>query len=154
MGIDLSSLPPWAQKQVADKLMSGSGGKRTEKKPQKDGSTKYRNKPDYRTMESGASMRFASKKEARRYDELMLMLRAGEIRDLKLQPQFTLQEAYTTPDGKRVRAIRYDADFSYIDCETGERVVEDVKSNATKTRVYQMKRKLMLEKFGIEIREV
>ena len=154
MGIDLSSLPPWAQKQVADKLIAGRGGKpQADKKPQKC-ETKYHNKPDYRTVEDGTPLRFDSKKEARRYDELMLMLQAGKIRDLKLQPQFTLQEAYTTPDGKRVRAIRYDADFSYYDCDAGESVVEDVKSNATKTRVYQMKRKLMLEKFVIEIREV
>ena len=103
-----------------------------------------------------------SKKEARRYDELMAMLRAGQIRDLKLQPQFTIQEAYTTPEGQRVRAIRYQADFSYKrptepDC-TGEvhwlRVVEDVKSRATKTRVYEIKKKLMREKLGIEIQEV
>ena len=154
MGIDLSSLPPWAQKQVADKLIAGRGGKPQADNKSQKGEAKYHNKPDYRTVDGGASIRFASKKEARRYDELMLMLQAGKIRDLKLQPQFTLQEAYTTPDGKRVRAIRYDADFSYYDCDTGESVVEDVKSNATKTRVYQMKRKLMLEKFGIEIREV
>lgn len=107
-------------------------------------------------------MNFDSKKEARRYDELMAMLRAGQIRDLKLQPQFTIQEAYTTPEGQRVRAIRYQADFSYKrptepDC-TGEvhwlRVVEDVKSRATKTRVYEIKKKLMREKLGIEIQEV
>lgn len=87
---------------------------------------------------------------------------AGQIRDLKLQPQFTIQEAYTTPEGQRVRAIRYQADFSYKrptepDC-TGEvhwlRVVEDVKSRATKTRVYEIKKKLMREKLGIEIQEV
>jgi len=105
---------------------------------------------------------FDSKKEARRYDELMAMLRAGQIRDLKLQPQFTIQEAYTTPEGQRVRAIRYQADFSYEratepDCN-GEihwlRVVEDVKSRATKTRVYEIKKKLLREKLGIEIREV
>ena len=35
-----------------------------------------------------------------------------------------------------------------------DRVVEDVKSRATKTRVYEMKKKLMREKFGIEIQEI
>ena len=115
-----------------------------------------------RTLEDGGKVDFDSKKEARRYDELMAMLRAGQIRDLKLQPQFTIQEAYTTPEGQRVRAIRYQADFSYEratepDCN-GEihwlRVVEDVKSRATKTRVYEIKKKLLREKLGIEIREV
>ena len=33
-------------------------------------------------------------------------------------------------------------------------VVEDVKSKATKTRVYEMKKQMMLEKFKIRIREV
>ena len=100
----------------------------------------------------------------------MLMLRAGQIRELKLQPQFTLQEAYTTPEGNRVRAIRYDADFSYYVLTTElyvadgvgstkaedewKYVVEDVKSKATKTRVYAMKKKLLREKYGIDIVEV
>lgn len=53
-----------------------------------------------------------------------------------------------------MQAIRYVADFSYFDCDLGKDVVEDVKSRATKTRVYEMKRKLLLERFGIEIREV
>ena len=97
------------------------------------------------------------------------MLNAGEITELKLQPQFTLQEAYTTPEGKRVQAIRYQADFSYkrrnpqeeesaaywgFDCTSWELVVEDVKSKATKTRVYGMKKKLLHERFGITITEV
>ena len=93
---------------------------------------------------------------------LALLLAAGKIRDLKLQPEFTLQEAYTTLEGVRVRAIRYRADFSYEratepDC-CGEvhwlLVVEDVKSEATKTRVYAIKRKLMRERLGIDVREV
>ena len=101
-----------------------------------------------------------SRMEARRYDELALLLAAEKIRDLKLQPEYTLQEAYTTLEGVRVRAIRYRADFSYEratepDC-CGEvhwlRVVEDVKSEAT--RVYAIKRKLMRERLGIDVREV
>lgn len=95
---------------------------------------------------------FDSEKEARRFGELKLLLRAGEIKNLKLQQDFTLQEAYTAPDGERVRAIRYVADFTYE--ENGEIIVEDVKSRATKTRVYEMKRKLLREKYGVKIREV
>jgi hypothetical protein len=107
-------------------------------------------------------IRFDSKKEARRYDELMLRLQIGEIKDLRLQPQFTLQESYITPEGYRIRAMRYTADFSYYRATkpdiTGKvywiHVVEDVKSKATRTREYIMKRKLMHEKFGIDITEV
>ena len=138
------------------------------------GKSKYRNIPAERSEES-ANIRFASQKEARRYDELMLMLKAGKIRDLKLQPQFTLQEAYTTPDGKRIRAIRYNADFSYVTMEMrqtvargdlgtiplgkpfeySELVVEDTKGGkATQTPLYKMKKKMMQDKYGITIREV
>lgn len=51
-------------------------------------------------------IRFDSKKEAGRFRELQAMLQAGLIRELRLQQDFTLQEAYTTPDGRRIRAIR------------------------------------------------
>lgn len=68
---------------------------------------KYGNKKAVRN-----GITFDSQKEAARYDQLMLRLCAGEIRDLKLQPEFTLQEAFTTPLGERVRAIKYRADFS------------------------------------------
>ncbi|MBR6738807.1 MAG: DUF1064 domain-containing protein, partial [Oscillospiraceae bacterium] len=79
---------------------------------------------------------FDSKKEAERYDELMLLLRAGKIRKLKIQPQFTLQESYVTEEGERIRAIRYTADFSYerrtkLDADGvifWPKVVEDCKS--------------------------
>lgn len=135
MSIDISRLSPAAQRQIAQKL----GQQITQKK--------YHNEPDTR-----GDIRFDSRKEARRYDALMLMLRTGQISDLKLQPQFTLQEAYKKPDGERVKAIRYQADFSYW--REGQLVVEDVKSKATKTRVYGIKKKLMREKYGIEITEV
>lgn len=69
---------------------------------------KYGNKKAVRN-----GITFDSQKEAARYDQLMLRLCAGEIRDLKLQPEFTLQEAFTTPLGERVRAIKYRADFAY-----------------------------------------
>lgn len=148
MGIDISRLSPAAQAQVARKLAA-----QNVREPRQQ---KYHNQPDERN-----GIRFDSRKEARRYDELMLMLHAGQIRDLRLQPQFTLQEAYTTPDGKRVRAIRYQADFSYEAQDWDayspvcwRLVVEDVKSKATKTREYQMKKKLLQERFGITVTEV
>lgn len=109
--------------------------------------TKYRNE----RTERGA-LRFDSQKEARRYDELMTMLRAGLITDLRLQPQFTLQESYVTETGQRIRAVRYTADFSYR--FGGRLVVEDVKSTATRTKEYLRNRKFMRAKFGIDIQEV
>lgn len=111
---------------------------------------KYRNK---KTVVNGIS--FDSKAEAARYQELMLMREAGEIIGLRLQPEFTLQPAFITPEGEVVRAIRYRADFSYRkvngDGIAGAVTVEDVKGRRTKD--YEIKRKLM-EGLGIHVTEV
>lgn len=95
-------------------------------------------------------IRFDSKREAERYRELMLLLRAGDITDLRLQPNLTIIEGWTKPNGERVKPEIYRADFSYI--LRGRRVYEDVKG--TRTQVYQIKKKQVLDKFGIEIVEV
>lgn len=105
---------------------------------------KYGNKKAIR-----GNITFDSQKEANRFDELMLMLRAGIIKDLRLQPEFTLQEAFTTPQGEKIRAIKYRADFQYI--RDGVTVVEDVKGY--KTKDYELKRKLMAGK-GITVQEI
>lgn len=156
MGIDVSDIPrlgEGARQQIAARLAVSEVERRK----------KYGNEKDTR-----GELSFDSRKEARRYDELMLLLKAGKIADLKLQPQFTLQESFITPDGKRVRAIRYVADFSYKRKITGAAscnlpepsaekwvpVVEDVKSTATRTAEYKMKRKLFCDKFGFDITEV
>lgn len=97
-------------------------------------------------------IKFDSRKQARRYDELMVMLRAGIISDLRLEPQFTLQESYIAETGERIRAVRYTADFSYK--FGGKLVVEDVKSAPTRTKEYLRNRKFMRSKFGIDIQEV
>jgi len=117
---------------------------------------KYRNKPTQRIV-GDRVISFHSLKEAAYYDELMLLLKAGKIASLRLQPQFTLKEAYTTPDGERIRAIRYQADFSFLDIELGttKLIVVDVKGGkATKTRDYVIKKKLMQEKYVINVVEV
>ena len=86
----------------------------------------------------------------------MAELRSGDIRDLRLQQTFTLQEAYTTYTGERVRSIRYVADFAYERYVDGEwrKIVEDVKSRATRTPTYSVKKKMMLHKYGITVQEV
>ena len=109
--------------------------------------SKYHSAPAER-----GELHFDSQKEARRYDELMVMLRAGIISDLRLQPQFTLQESYITETGERIRAVRYTADFSYK--FGGKLVVEDVKSTATRTKEYLRNRKFMRSKFGVDIQEI
>ena len=97
---------------------------------------------------------FDSQKEGRRYAELKILMREGIISDLELQKEFELQPAFTDCEGNKVRAIRYKADFTYTDNETGKTIVEDVKSEATrKDAVYKIKKKMMAYK-GIIIREV
>lgn len=93
---------------------------------------------------------FDSRKEANRYCELKLLQRAGQIQNLVLQKEFELLPKQEV-DGKVVeRAVKYRADFTYE--ENGKTVVEDTKG--VRTPEYILKRKLMLYRFGIQIREV
>lgn len=147
MGIRLEDLPAKAA-QLARELYDDSGGRGGTVRGK---SGKYGARAAYRDT-GGGKIRFDSQKEARRFDELLVLLRAGAICDLRLQPEFTLVEAFTDLSGRRWRAMRYRADFSYV--ENGHLVVEDVKSAATRTRGYLDKRKLMRERYGIVVREV
>lgn len=156
MGIRLEDLPLRAQQQAVAQLRMEEERKKNRAPLAGKSETKYHNEKT-----DSLGIRFDSRKEARRYEVLLLRLSAGEIRNLKLQRDFTLQEAYTTTDGQRIRAIRYRADFCYEELYPDAQqpagwqvVVEDVKSRATRTREYIIKRKLMLEKYNIEIREV
>lgn len=156
MAINISDLPPQYQAQAMRKYMEQQA--RRESTPSAAQAVepgkvnKYHNTPTERTTDAGKVIKFDSQKEARRYDTLVARLHAGQIRDLRLQVDFTLQEAYTDDQGRRVRAIRYKADFTYWERDT--LVVEDVKSKATRTDKYKIKRKMLKERFGIEITEV
>jgi len=87
---------------------------------------------------------FDSKREAARYMELRLLERAGEIKNLELQPAFKCRI-----DGKKI--CTYKADFRYFTAK--ECVVEDVKG--VKTPVYRLKKKLVEALFpGVKIQEV
>lgn len=85
---------------------------------------------------------FDSIQESKRYKELKLLLRAGEIKDLQLQPHFLLQEAFKK-NGKTYRKIEYIADFMYV--ENGKTIVEDVKG--IQTDVFKLKHKLFEKKY-------
>lgn len=125
-------------------MRRGGAGKRRDA----TGRSKYRAVP---TVVNG--VRFASKKEARRYQDLLLLGMAGEIRNLELQPRFPI-----TVNGERV--ADYVADFRYqekrnVMCFEGVGpiyykwfdVVEDVKG--MKTPVYRLKKKLVEAQHGI-----
>ena len=91
--------------------------------------------------------KFDSKLEFRRWRELKLLERAGVITELIRQVKIPL-----IPQSKYGREIAYVADFSYR--EDGKVVIEDTKSEATKTPLYRLKKRLVAEKYGIEIKEV
>lgn len=95
---------------------------------------------------------FDSKKEAKRYQDLKLMQRAGQIQDLQMQVVFVLVESVVL-DGRKKPDMRYIADFVY--CSDGLKIVEDVKSCATrKLAAYRQKKHLMKSVHNIEIQEV
>ena len=94
----------------------------------------------------------ASKRERNRYEELLLLARAGIIKDLRIQVPFELVPKQRNEDGKFIRKVEYVADFVYTDTETGRQIVEDTKG--MKTREYVIKAKLMLWRYGITVREV
>ena len=157
MAINISDLPPKYQAQAVKKYMEQQarrGPLPSAAAVQDHGKVnKYRNTPTTRVTPSGAVLHFDSQKEARRYDFLIERVRRGEIGDLRLQVDFTLQEAYTDAEGRRVRAIRYKADFTYRERDGGL-VVEDVKSRPTRTKEYSIKKKMLKDRFGIDITEV
>lgn len=102
--------------------------------------SKWHNKPT-ETPEG----KFDSKKEAERFYELRLLERAGIISGLARQVKYEL-----IPKVGDNRATYYYADFVYKD-KDGNTIVEDVKG--IKTDVYKIKKKLMLWRYGINIKE-
>lgn len=106
------------------------------------------------------NLTFDSQAEARRYDELILLLRAGQIRNLQLQKTYCLQEPFTGLDGKRVLGVDYKADFDYErktkpDCNGNVywlHVTEDVKG--MRTDKYAIKAKMFHAKYGYAIKEI
>lgn len=117
---------------------------------------KYRNK---KIQVNGET--FDSMKELRRWRDLKLLEKAGEITELRRQVPFELLPNQREPDkigprggrkpGRIIeRKALYIADFVYKD-RTGREVVEDCKGMRTKD--YILKRKLLLFRFGIQILE-
>ena len=113
---------------------------------------------------------FDSHKEARRWEELLLLQRAGKITELQRQLEYELipaqyeyyerfsKKGERLKDGQRLveRKICYVADFVYTDTETGELKVEDVKGykQGGAYDVFVIKRKLMRAIHGIKVDEI
>ncbi len=96
--------------------------------------------------------KFDSQREYKRWCELKLLERAGEISYLRRQVQFELIPRQKDPVTNKVveRACFYVADFVYM--ENGKMVVED--SKGMRTKEYRIKRKLLLKEYGLRIKEV
>jgi hypothetical protein len=123
--------------------------------------TKYHNIP---TEVDG--IKFASRKESKRYRELKLLERAGEIWALKLQPSFDFPLTAENLRGPQEylrylsgRKVKYIADFKYSEFQKTNPpskilavviVVEDVKG--IQTPVFKLKAALMKAVHGIEVR--
>ena len=106
------------------------------------------------TMVEG--IRFASKAEARRYSELCLLEKAGEIHGIVLQPGFELA-VFNRGGGLPTSIGKYVADFAYCrclrtPCVRSHLVYEDVKG--FKTPLYRWKKKHVEAQYGISITEI
>lgn len=114
---------------------------------------KYKNKKESRIINKTITW-FDSKKEAKRFDELYLLLKAKKIEELILQPKYLLMD--TQRHGNiTYPKVTWSGDFKYK--QNGKIIVEDVKSDATaKDKTYRVKIKWFLSLYGkdIEFREI
>ena len=181
MRIEIADLPERIQKQILRKLNEQTIRENEKKRkiaasaspPRNDGGAKG-NK-----LHAEKTDGYDSKKEAKRAAELRLMEQAGEISDLREQVEYKLLPAvYEREDGSYFRTdlntkkeaekaagcklklvergVSYVSDFTYQ--KDGHTVVEDAKgyknTSAAVYRVFVIKRKLLLGKYGIRVVEV
>lgn len=144
--VEISKLSPAAQQQIKRQLG---------RLPKKN---KLNAEKTVIVHKDGTKDVFDSNAEYNRYVVLRRMERLGAITDLRRQVEYLLIPKQKKSDGKCEMACKYIADFVYKDATTGEEIVEDVKgyrdpASASYAK-YVIKRKLMLERYGITIREV
>ena len=97
------------------------------------------------------NIRFDSKKESLRWLELKLLEKNGVIKNLERQKRFELIPRQEDENGKVLfRPVVYKADFTYTDCKTREKIIEDVKGFATSD--FKLKQKMMYYFYHIKIR--
>lgn len=154
---DIGRFSQRAQAQILQKVQAQQAAQKAAQETQKPkkGNKLHAEKVDL-TMPDGTLMHFDSKREARRYMDLWLMQRAGEISGLRTQVKYELIPKQVHKDGTKEKSIEYVADFVYE--QGGETVVEDSKgfrdTSSAAYRLFVMKRKMMLYFHGITVREV
>jgi len=96
-----------------------------------------------------------SNKELARYEDLLLMVKSGDISELELQPKFEICQSVQW-NGRKQPIRYYIADFRYFDKKLGLYIVEDIKSKQTaKLPTYTLKRQLLLARYhDINFKEV
>ena len=103
--------------------------------------TKYHSR---KTVINGIT--FDSHLEADRYQQLMLLAKAGEICDLTLQMEFMIIHGYVDPNtGEKQKSSFYVADFVYLDCKSHKWIAEDTKG--VETKEFRLKWKLVKQKY-------
>lgn len=171
MAISVTDLPEKYQRQVMEKVKQQNDAKKLAVEAKKI-ADKVRN--EEKKISKGNKLHaektngYASKLEAKRAAELHLLEQAGEIQNLKEQVKFELIPAKweeipqigkrgkpIKPKRKCVeRAVCYYADFVYE--KDGQKIVEDTKGykHGATYEVFVLKRKMMMEIFGIKVIEV
>lgn len=86
---------------------------------------------------------FDSKMEAEYYQLLKVLQKMKAITELEIHPTFELLEETTLPNGKKIRGIKYKADFQFQ--KDGEQIVVDVKG--VKTEAFKLKEKLFYHRY-------
>lgn len=94
---------------------------------------------------------FDSNKEARVYQDLKLLLQAGEVQKLELQRRFTLVPAQYEEKKCVEKSVVYVADFVVT---KRDGTVEVIDCKGAKTKDYIIKRKMMRWVLGIRIKEL
>lgn len=93
---------------------------------------------------------FASMKEGKRYLELKMLERSGDIADLRCQVEYDLT-VISIIDHRPHCVGHWTADFTYH--RAGQIVVEDTKSKATRTQTYRLRKKMFQAIYGLQILE-
>jgi hypothetical protein len=92
---------------------------------------------------------FDSTVEAEAWRILKLWEAAGAITELEVQPEFQLEPGFMV-DGKKVRAIKYRADFLFV--KDGRKTCVDVKG--VRTAAFNIKAKMFKSRFPQVVFEI
>ncbi len=120
--------------------------------PVKAPRSKYGSKKVKAFDRDGNVITFDSKREARRWSELLLLEKAGTISHLERQVPYHFSAAGKFLTYSSNRKAKYVLDFRYWHEKLGDWIHEDAKG--VRTDVYRLKKALMQLFHDIEIREV